>query len=526
MTAALLKKPFIAAIRYASVMPALWVVTANGADAAVVNSPSQTAVNLAINAPLISYNRSFNGGAYTNGAWFGGASVVLATASNAGNTTADGRLLQQIRHSIIGTNAICANGGYPAQHERHATGMFAIAKHTPRVWNQLTTSEKNKIDLLVKAAFVASAFVTADNNPYVLAGTAQRTLNDDYNMNRDWNPNYREGMIGGVLVGMVYFGGPAAANAILNQYHHASFVAELAAAGLTNTHETFNWKAANPSSTAPSGTQIAGAVANYRYKSIGMANYMGIYTRLAEDTFGKNVNAGLNNGAGIGGNGRIASGSAGLPSPGAAGMLKEFDSLDGGGARSSMEYAYDSYRPHQTNQLVLVIGGYWPKKSPAAAATLARIRIGIDDLWYKMAMGYYNYSSGQGRGYQDFSYMINNRGFGYVRSLWEDVLRPYHDSTAEVDTDTDGDNTGDSVEIRLGLDPFNSASRFTAQMAVPGRLEWRGHTGTTFDIQRASDGFARDWRTIATVPGSMGQQTYVDPAPPPGRALYRVALRP
>jgi hypothetical protein len=509
-----------------SVLPVLLLAMAGSLSSAVVNSPSQAAVNLAIGAPLISYNRNFSGGAYTNGAWFGGASVVLATASHAGNTTADARLLQQIRHSIVGGNAICANGGLPAHHERHATGMFTIARHTPRIWNQLSAVEKYKIGLLMKASLVASAFTTADNNPYVLSGSGQRTLNDDYNVNRDWNPNWREGMIGGMLVGMVYFGGPAAANAMLNQYDHAAFVAELASAGLTNTHEIFNWKTANPSSTAPSGTQIANAVANYRCKSIALADYMTIYTRLANDTFEKKVNAGLNNGAGINGFGCIASGSAGLPNPGALGMLKEFDTIDGGGARSSMSYAYDSYRQHQTNQLVLVVGGYWPKNSTAAASAVARMRIGVDDLFYKIHLGYHNYSNGQARDTNDLKYMNDIKGFGYVRSLWEDVLRPYHDTSVEVDSDTDSDGSGDSVEIRLGLDPFSGASRFTASMVTRGRLEWRGNTGVTFDVQRATDGAPLSWRTIATLPGATGLQSFVDPNPPPARALYRVALRP
>ena len=73
-------------------------------SAAVLRSPSQAAVDAAIACPLISYRKSFSGGAYTNGAWFGGASVTLAAASHAGNTSADARLLQQIRHSITGGN--------------------------------------------------------------------------------------------------------------------------------------------------------------------------------------------------------------------------------------------------------------------------------------------------------------------------------------------------------------------------------------------------------------------------------------
>lgn len=202
------------------------------ASAAVINSPSSTAINAAIAAPLILYRKSFSGGAYTNGAYFGGASVTLAVASHAGNTSSDARLLQQMRTSITGGNEPCANGGYPAQHESHATGMFAIAKQTPRIWDQLTAAEKTKVNLVMKAALVASAFTTSDTNPYVLAGSQQYTLDADPNLDRNWNPNYREGMLGGVLIGRVYFGGPTAAAAILDTYNHTQFVAELNSHGL------------------------------------------------------------------------------------------------------------------------------------------------------------------------------------------------------------------------------------------------------------------------------------------------------
>lgn len=501
------------------------MIAADASMAAVIPSPSQAAVNAAIACPLISYHRDFNGGAYTNGAWFGGASVVLAAASHAGNTSADARLLQQIRHSIVGTNAICANGGYPAQHERHATGMFAIARHTPRIWNQLTASETSKIHLLMKASLVASAFTTSNNNPYVLAGTQQYSLDADSNLHRDWNPNFREGMIGGMLVAMVYFGGPSRADAILNTYQHAAFVSELSAAGLSNTYQVFNWKAANPSSNAPSGAMIENAVRNYRYYGSGLSDYMGIYNSLSGDTFGKTVNAGLNGGAGIGDAGKIASGAANLPNPGAAGMLKEFDSVDGYGLRSSLDYAYDGYRPHQTNQLVLIVGGYWPKGKAVAQPAVNRMKIGLTDLWYKMSMGYHNYSSGAYRGSVDMAYMTNNRGFGYVRSLWEDVLTPYHNAATEVDTDTDGDGTGNSVEVRLGLDPFDGSSRFSVKLQG-GLLTWTGNTGLVFQVQRSVGGSLSAWQTIATVNGVSGVNSYTLPVTGQGREFYRIALLP
>lgn len=488
-------------------------------------SPSQAAVNAAVAAPLISYGRSFAGGAYTDGAFFGGASVVLAAASRAGNTTADARLLQQIRHSIVGSNAICANGGYPAQHERHVTGMFAIVKHTPRIWNQLSAAEKSKIDLLMKASLVASAFTTADNNPYVLAGAAHRTLDGDGNVNRDWNPNYREGMIGGVLVGLVYFGGAAATHGILDSYNHAAFVGELTAGGLSNTREVFNWKAANPTSAAPTGTQIENAIRNYRYKTLGLANHMGIYAALVNDTYGGTVNAGLSNGAGVNGAGRIASGAETLPNPGAPGMLKEFDTFDGAGPRSSMLYSYHGYRPHQTNQLVLIVGGYWRKSGDTARNAVIRLKNGNQDLWYKMQKGYIDYFSGGGRGLFDLAYFTGSHGFTYVRSLWDDVLLPYHESAVEVESDADGDGTGDSAEVRLGLDPFDGRSRFEVRWNG-NRLEWPGKSGLPFGVQRADGSGPLVWRTVATVAGVAGVNGWSDPSPPAGRAFYRIALPP
>ena len=497
-----------------------WVFSLAAAFSAVVNSPSQSAVDAAKAVTLIRYSDSYTNGAFTNGAWFGGASIVLAVASHAGNTTADARLLQQIRYSIVGENTIRANSGYPAQHERHVTGMFAIARHTPRIWDQLTAAEKGKIDLIMKAGLVANAFTTSDNNPFILAGSQQYTLDADSNLDRSWNPNYREGMLGGVLVGMAYFGGPAATESILKNYNHSAFVADLAAKGLTNPHKVFNWKTANPTSSAPTGSQIESAVRNYEYFGSTLADYMEMYMSLVNDTYGRNVNSGLNGGAGIDGSGKIASGAATLPNPGVAGMLKEFDARDANGARSSLEYCYDGFRPHQTNQLVLIIGGYWPRGSADANSAAAKMKIGNTDLWYKIEKGYYSYSKGKSQGLQDLAF-INGRGFSYVRSLWEDVLRPYHDASV----DTDGDGTSDSNEIRLGLNPANPSSRFAASLQG-GTLRWPGAAGLTFVVQRSASGTAVSWQTIATLPGIAGSNSYRDPAPPAGMALYRIGLNP
>lgn len=503
--------------------------------AAVVGSPSQAAVNAALNVQLLTFSRGITNGAFTNGSWTGGAPVVLAVASYAGNTTADARLLAQIRASITGGSEIIANGGYVAQHERHVTGMFAIVKQTPRIWNQLTTAEKTRIDLIMKAALVASAFTTCNTSPFIQAGT-QRTLDGDGNLGRDWNPNYREGMLGGVLVGMVYFGGPDAAGAILNNFNHARFLSELGTNGLPNLYGTFNWKAANPSSAAPTGAQIEAGIRNYKYYLSGLSDYMGLYTSLVNDTYGATVTPGLNNGSGIwasnvgGYAGMLVSGASTLPNRGAVGMLKELASSDANGARSSVEYAYDGYRPHQTNQLVMIIGGFWQKGSAATESAVARMKIGNTDLWYKIQKGYYDYAKGKFSGTSDSAF-ASQRGFPYIRSLWEDVLLPYHNSAVEPDPDpeqdTDNDGTTDVIERRLGLDPANPSSRFAAQVnSSASEIQWPSAAGLTFVVQRSAGTTDLSWETIATVTGSAGVSRFTDPSPPTGSAFYRVGLNP
>jgi hypothetical protein len=393
-------------------------------SATTLGSLSQAAVNAAIAAPLIRFNRDIPGGAYTNGAWNGGASIALALASYTGNTSADARLLEQIRYSITGGNEICANGGYPSQHERQVTGMFELAKLTPRILDQLSGTEQRKIDLIMEAAMVASAFTTSDSNPYITSHQQQRTLDADTNVGRDWNPNFREGMVGAMLVGAAYFG-PAQAEKVLDNYDHQTFVSELKAAGLSNLYQTFNWKVANPNSIAPDGTTIEQGVRNYRYYGSPLTDLMGIYDRLMLNTYGGTVNSGLNNGAGINGAGKMVSGAATLPNQGKVGMLTEFDGSDGAGPRSAAYYAYDGFRPNQTDLLVLIASGNWQKTSAIAHDTERRLEVGNTDLFYKLDKGYVSYANGGGQMTLSTAADSVDWGFVYNRAIWEQVVQPY-----------------------------------------------------------------------------------------------------
>jgi hypothetical protein len=392
-----------------------------------LNGPPQEAVDAAIRAPLTRHNRNISGGAHTNMGHRDEAPVILAAAAHAGNLSADDRLLEQMRYTLAGGNDITANGGYPAQHDRYVAVMFAVARLTPRIWDQLTPRERHAADLLMTASFVSNAFTTSDHNPFVLARSQQYALDGDDNLNRDWNPNYREGMVGGALVGVVYFGGPERAQAVLDSYQHATFVAELEKAGLANIHETFTWKATHPESSAPTGEMIERAIRDYRYKGLALGDYLEIYGALTADTYGRAVECGLDDGRGVplaDGSyaGRLLSGCEALPNIGKPGMLKELDSVDAGGPRSSTTYAYSGFSINLVNQYVLMAGGYW-RNDPVTREAFALQRVGIPDLWYKIEHGYSNYSKGRAQG--EVRGAAGRYGLEFSRPLWEAVVLPY-----------------------------------------------------------------------------------------------------
>jgi hypothetical protein len=390
-------------------------------------------------APLIRFNRYLSGGAHTHGAWNGGWQIPMALAAWAGDTSADSKLLQQIDYNLQGANSITANGGYPAQHELNVTGMYAVVRQSPRFWNEvLSQSQRDKITLVMKAALVSSAWATSDATHNV---GPRVTLDGNWGgvgHDRYWNPNLREGYFGGLIQGMVFFGGRDAAEQILASYDHQNFVDELNAAGLTNTWETFNWKVLNPDQpNVPSGDLIQSRVRSYRFEGAPLRDPFELYEWLTLHTYGTGltsggrVNAGLNDGLGaVGTNGVLGgflvSGQDALPNRDMVGMLREFDSADASGPRSSISYAYDGFRPNLANHLSVLVGGYW-RPGPAAEEMLSRMDIGITDLVYKLEKGYRNFQHGKGTtSVFDLSMDGWNWSFRTTIPLWEQVIRPFH----------------------------------------------------------------------------------------------------
>jgi hypothetical protein len=75
--------------------------TAAKPEAPRLGRPAADVVAAARQAPFVRYARGLPGGAYTNAGNSGGAAITLAFAALAGDHSADTRLLQQMRYTLI-----------------------------------------------------------------------------------------------------------------------------------------------------------------------------------------------------------------------------------------------------------------------------------------------------------------------------------------------------------------------------------------------------------------------------------------
>ena len=93
--------------------------------------------------------------------------------------------------------------------------------------------------------------------------------------------------------------------------------------------------------------------------------------------------------------------------------------------------------------------------------------------------------------------------------------------------DFDNDGTDNLTEFRLGLIPNSATSRFAATRSSGGLIQWPSVTGVTFRIERSTSLDLGSWTTLeATFPGTAGTASYTDPAPPVGKAFYKIGLNP
>jgi hypothetical protein len=308
-------------------------------------------------------------------------------------------LLVQIRNLLIPVKMPTATGGYQDQKQLGTAFLFLLAKRTPAIWNQLSQPEQTLVDLIMEAFTYSSTFTTKDEV------AASLGMNGDTNLNRDWNPNYQNGMVGMIIVTTLYWGF-AEFEAKLAAYDDAAFVAKLRANRMNNLLATY----ASPA--RPNGAVVQAALRKvvngsvYLFHGISERDPLALFNYIASRTFSATISCGLNNGDGIDGYGRISKNCSVLPNVGQKGMMLEFDSWDAEGKRSSADYNWGAWYVLNYSRAALQIEGWLTastlQQSTALADTMNRYYLGSTDLWFKISPerggGYLDYEHGKAAG--------------------------------------------------------------------------------------------------------------------------------
>lgn len=352
--------------------------------------------------------------------------LALRVMAGGASSTVKTRLTDQIAWSLIGDKCIIANSGYGGQYDQHHVGMFALCKNIPEVWNGLTSTQKNKIDVLMKAHVVAQAWACSDKN----AGWPGQNLShydirggDKYK--RTWAPNFRVPMIGGLLTAIPYFGTAEAIQSYLDGIT-TSEISSLKTAftnyGLSNPKGI--WDRMGSASNAPTHAELVNAVKGFRYygKALTTANTMSFIRGESDILWNRTFSPGYSNGntfepnhglqVGGGWYGVYYDGTicgiilnrSNLPAwYGQTGMANELDTTDGGdpcngnnkAARSAMSYAVDGARAELMMLSVLGATGYISPEFTGMDTVMGRVFAGWRDFQDKTDRGFKSTSKGQ-----------------------------------------------------------------------------------------------------------------------------------
>ena len=206
--------------------------------------------------------------------------------------------------------------------------LFLLAKRTLAIWDQLSEAEQALVDLNMEALMYSSTFTTKDEVAGYLG------MNGDTDVNRDWNPNHQNGMVGMIILTALY-GDLISSNLSLRVTVTLTLCRHYAQTILKNLLSTYTNPARPQAAKIQAGLRkkVGGAV--YRFHGITDRNLLGLFNYIASRTFSGKISCGLNEGTGIGGYGRVVKDCEMLPNVGRTGMILEFDGWDAKGRRSS-----------------------------------------------------------------------------------------------------------------------------------------------------------------------------------------------
>ena len=349
------------------------------------------------------------------------------------------RALDHLRSIITGGQEPGFNAG-PFWSYASVSMSIALARHTPTIWDELTTDEKDRLTLLMECYAILACFVSDDDNNYK-TGPALTG-----NFHKAWNPNHRMAMILPIVASTAFFSadgqnGAARVNEILTGFDHDAYIARFTEYGFTRI--IYNWTTEGMTladgTVAPGARELmmnggdayichedGGTTANglvlgsyvnsgvgvrttYTYGGAGLDEI----TRIVNSLYSHNYSGGtvISDTSSFSGGVNPTTGQPyafiadGTKSPydGKNGMMLELVSSDAGGIRSSNSYCtHDFVLVVESLAALSAIGVY---EIDTDSDLFYRMWVGNGDLIYKNEHGYNSYSIGQDRGvYSDASF--------------------------------------------------------------------------------------------------------------------------
>lgn len=349
--------------------------------------------------------------------------MALVVWYNPNTTTSSGasvasRLLASIDNLIVGGNEPDANGGLEGWGHNDVAQGLLLARNEPAIWNQLTTAQQSKVNLLMQALAITGNFDFNDANnfnqdlDYALEGGQCK-------FNKSYNPNYREGYLNIEIAASLYFG-PAALNSFFASFDYTSFTQQLQSAGFTNiltawTGDQTLLMSGGADNCSGSGAGVREA---FTYNSVPLTNPAGIFDQLATFTYQDTVTS-----TGAGGSAYIADQTT-SPYQGQQGMEHEFNSTDSGGARSDALYAYEGWMNSISSRTTITLLGAWGCGS-TQTTDIHLEAVGSGDLLYKLQHGYEGYYLGSSRLVNETTPSSDgpsSKGFFFDQQIWTVVL--------------------------------------------------------------------------------------------------------
>ena len=365
--------------------------------------PVPTNIDQIISAPILRFadNRGTAVGANASYHMFG----LAAYNSWRGDSSTDNTVRARFRATLTSADHISPRMGYGACYIGQYIGGLYFISQTPRVFNSLTATERQQLDVIFKLTSIAA--MVSGRNIGDSHGKNMMGENNASNITGESNPNIRCSHYLIPVMAAAYFGSGAKAQAYFGGLDKSDIVAMRNQATNWGFNRIGKCFAESRPSGSPSWNHIVNRTNNYvtgdgssAYPRMGFSNIDDLFFRELNFAYNRTTHLGLNNGAGTRqhtrpkegegnlqdnyGRGRfqnvstVAATAAWKSIEGKVGMSQELNTHDdNGGERSSMSYESFNEGAATVATLVALASGIAKRSDPRTKALGQRLQVNV-----------------------------------------------------------------------------------------------------------------------------------------------------